>query len=309
MATGSHGQNLPLGSFGARGRWIPVPLATVGEAPLGGGGGTIKAERVCRLVLLGVRMCAPVEEGILHLWGGWLPTVGLGVKREGSEKAREVGSQMGHPTAEGQIFLQRESGSAVLLLTNAVSAPWRLSRAGADMLDTGAVCSGAFSHQGPAAGPRQCFAVGVRPIPGAQGGGGGTGDRPPPYGDVWAVTCGRGGGGLLTPSRQQAAHAGHKKRSSSRAGERPQAPFAHRAVENGRNEDQCARERGQQHRLSCNSTGQPPLRQHKGQKQLRRDTHTPAEADTHRGWRGMGHRCHGTSTERCRRRRWRQRAP
>ena len=32
--------------------------------------GAIKAERVCRLVLLGVRACSPFEEGILHAWIG-----------------------------------------------------------------------------------------------------------------------------------------------------------------------------------------------------------------------------------------------
>ena len=43
------------------------PFGTVGV-----GGDAIKAERVCRLVLPGVCTCSPFEEGILHLWMGWL---------------------------------------------------------------------------------------------------------------------------------------------------------------------------------------------------------------------------------------------
>ena len=45
---------------------------------LSGGGGAIKAERVCRLVLPGKRMCAPFEEGILHSWIGGLVANRLG---------------------------------------------------------------------------------------------------------------------------------------------------------------------------------------------------------------------------------------
>ena len=44
----------------------------------GGGGGTRKADGVCRLVLLGVRPCAPFEEGILHLCRGGLGAHPLG---------------------------------------------------------------------------------------------------------------------------------------------------------------------------------------------------------------------------------------
>ena len=38
--------------------------------------------------------------------GGWVgcPPVGLGMKREGSERLREVGSQMGYFTAGGNYF-------------------------------------------------------------------------------------------------------------------------------------------------------------------------------------------------------------
>ena len=43
-------------------------------------GGAIKAEGVCRWVLLGVCSCAPFEEGILHSWitGLVAPTLGWG---------------------------------------------------------------------------------------------------------------------------------------------------------------------------------------------------------------------------------------
>ena len=51
-----------------------------------GGEGGIKAERVCRLV----HTCSPFEEGILHLWMGWVgcPPVGMGVGWAGSQRRR-----------------------------------------------------------------------------------------------------------------------------------------------------------------------------------------------------------------------------
>ena len=89
----------------------PPPRYASEERREGGGKGlaggregcAIKAEGVCRLVLPGVCMCAPFEEGILHLWNRWVgcPPVGLGVRREGSENLREVGSQLGYLTARG----------------------------------------------------------------------------------------------------------------------------------------------------------------------------------------------------------------
>ena len=64
------------------GRWYftktgRLPCSTTGVlgAIAGGGGGGIKAERVCRLVLPCVHACSPPEEGALHVWmGGWLST-------------------------------------------------------------------------------------------------------------------------------------------------------------------------------------------------------------------------------------------
>ena len=44
----------------------------------GGGGCAIKAEGVCRLVLPGVRTCAPFKEGIVHSWIGGLGAHPLG---------------------------------------------------------------------------------------------------------------------------------------------------------------------------------------------------------------------------------------
>ena len=69
----------------------------------GGGGCAIKAERVCWLVLPGVPTCAPFEEGILHSWIGGLIGHPLrwGMKKEGSERLREVGRQLGHVTPMG----------------------------------------------------------------------------------------------------------------------------------------------------------------------------------------------------------------
>ena len=51
-----------------------------GGARRSGAGGGVKAEWVCRLVLLGVCMCSLFEEGILHAWmgGGWLSTRWVG---------------------------------------------------------------------------------------------------------------------------------------------------------------------------------------------------------------------------------------
>ena len=45
-------------------------METVGGMAGCGGGGGIKAEPVCRLVLPGARTCSPFEEGILHTWMG-----------------------------------------------------------------------------------------------------------------------------------------------------------------------------------------------------------------------------------------------
>ena len=52
----------------------------------GGGcarGGAVKAERVCLLVLPGVRTCSPFEEAILHLWIAGLGAHPLGQKSRG----------------------------------------------------------------------------------------------------------------------------------------------------------------------------------------------------------------------------------
>ena len=51
-------------------------------------------------------------------WVGCLP-VGLGVKRGGSEKVREVDNLLGYLTAGGKSLLLCESGIIVPLLTNA----------------------------------------------------------------------------------------------------------------------------------------------------------------------------------------------
>ena len=49
----------------------------------GGGGGAIKAEGVCRLVLRGVRTCAPLEEGGHHARRGGLVAHPLGRVQQG----------------------------------------------------------------------------------------------------------------------------------------------------------------------------------------------------------------------------------
>ena len=71
----------------------------------------------------------------MDTWVG-CPPVGLGVKREGSEKLQEVGSQLGYLTAGGNLFLLCESGTVVLLLTTAASAAWRPSHATTGVLHT-----------------------------------------------------------------------------------------------------------------------------------------------------------------------------
>ena len=47
-----------------------------------------------------------LEEGILQSWRGWVgrPPVGLGVKRAGSKKRREVGSLFGYLIAGGHYL-------------------------------------------------------------------------------------------------------------------------------------------------------------------------------------------------------------
>ena len=63
---------------------------------------------VCRLGLPGLRTCALFEEGTLYLWMGGLaaPSVGLGVKRGGSENLREVGCvRVGQLSRYSQVLL------------------------------------------------------------------------------------------------------------------------------------------------------------------------------------------------------------
>ena len=56
----------------ACGREFLEQLVSVTDADAGGGGGAVKAEQVCRLMLPGARTCSPFEEGILHAWIGGL---------------------------------------------------------------------------------------------------------------------------------------------------------------------------------------------------------------------------------------------
>ena len=73
-----------MGAF-VRG-WLPTSAIAHTRVPLGGWG-AINVERVCRLVLRGVRTWSPFEAGILHSDGGvGCPPIGLGVSRVGSKK-------------------------------------------------------------------------------------------------------------------------------------------------------------------------------------------------------------------------------
>ena len=64
----------------------------------GGGGGAIKAEGICRLVLPGVRKCSHFEEGILRVWmgagkgGGW--DFGLGGSNPIAKTCREIAGKL-----------------------------------------------------------------------------------------------------------------------------------------------------------------------------------------------------------------------
>ena len=84
---------------GGGGGW-GVVRAPFKPPPPGGGEGAIKAEGVCRLVLLGVRMCAPFEGGNPPLWVGCPPPLGEGGR---FTKPREVGRLLGYRTAGGKI--------------------------------------------------------------------------------------------------------------------------------------------------------------------------------------------------------------
>ena len=53
-----------------------------------------------------------------------------------SKRLGGVGSLWGYLTAGGKVFLLCESGTVVLLLTSAASAPWCPSHAGTGMLHT-----------------------------------------------------------------------------------------------------------------------------------------------------------------------------
>ena len=76
-----------------------------------GGGGGIKTQGVCRLVVPGVRTCAPFEGGLLHLWtggGGVGPPVGLGGEEGGFKKNNQNGERWGtrsaNPNSGGSYF-------------------------------------------------------------------------------------------------------------------------------------------------------------------------------------------------------------
>ena len=74
----------------SEGQLRPTPAALCHHPPSSSlwGGGAIKAERVCRLVLPGVPTGSPFEQGILHSWmDRWVgcPPVGLGARRVGSK--------------------------------------------------------------------------------------------------------------------------------------------------------------------------------------------------------------------------------
>ena len=77
------------------------------------------------------------------------PPAGSGVRKEGSEKLREVGSQMGSQPG-GELLVLCESRTVVPLLTTAASAPWRPSRAGAGMLHIRALDALRSAHISPA---------------------------------------------------------------------------------------------------------------------------------------------------------------
>ena len=73
------------------------------------------------------------RESSMRGWGVGCTPVGLWVRKGGSKKAARGRQPIGlpNPTAEGNLFLLRESGTVVPLLTSAASAPWCPSHAGA----------------------------------------------------------------------------------------------------------------------------------------------------------------------------------
>ena len=78
-------------------------LISSGAAHARGGGGG--AKRVCRLLLPGARTCAPFEEGTIYLCTGGLVAHPLvRVKRVGSGKLRQVGSQLGSLPPWGNVI-------------------------------------------------------------------------------------------------------------------------------------------------------------------------------------------------------------
>ena len=74
-----------------------------------GGGGAIKADRVCRLVLAGVRTCSPFEEGLLHSWMGglYIHPLGWKVKRSKKKKTARGGEPARLPLITGGIMFTR----------------------------------------------------------------------------------------------------------------------------------------------------------------------------------------------------------
>ena len=73
-------------------------IAFAGDEGGGGGGGAIKAEGGCPSVLSGVRL---LRRGFCTGGSvGWLPN-----RWVGRERLREVGSQLGYPSARGEIIL------------------------------------------------------------------------------------------------------------------------------------------------------------------------------------------------------------
>ena len=70
-------------------------------------------------ICLGVRTCAPFEEGTLHSWMG-----GLVVHRwVGGEEGKRWATCLAAPNNWGKLFSLGESGTVVPLLTSAASAP------------------------------------------------------------------------------------------------------------------------------------------------------------------------------------------
>ena len=91
--------------------------------------GAIKVEGVCQLVFLGARFLR--RESSTRGQMGWLSTYWVGGSRAAVfKKSCKVGSPLGYRTTTGKLFLPCESGTAVLLLTTAASAPWCPSHAG-----------------------------------------------------------------------------------------------------------------------------------------------------------------------------------